>query len=422
MPIRLNPFNPNSPVNPGMFVGRLSEVERVEQGLLQTRAGKPGHFMITGERGIGKSSLLLYLKSVAEGGINIDGKTLKFLFVDVDIDDTSTQRGLVERIQLALNRQLGSSEPARKFLGEAWEFLQRVRIMDSGIEAAAKGRADEVMLDEFAHSIAQVALRTCEGTDTSLFGAKYDGILILIDEADNCSRELRLGSFLKLLVERLQRHGCNRLIIGLAGLPELRKKLYASHPSSLRIFEEIQLGRLSEVEIDSVIRICLDEANQTNEQKTEITQSARKSLFTFSEGYPHFVQQFGYSAFASDTDGLIDDRDVAKGAAGERGALDLIGDRYYRNDFYNKIQSDSLRTVLRIMAGNLDGWVTRQRIGDEFEGKTSVLNNALKALRDRHIILSKEGARGVYRLQHKGFAHWINLNKGREKLGIQVND
>jgi hypothetical protein len=92
-----------------------------------------------------------------------------------------------------------------------------------------------------------------------------------------------------------------------------------------------------------------------------------------------------------------------------RDALDLIGDRYYRNDFYNKIQPDSYRQVLRIMAEYLDGSVARAKIKSKFKGKDTTLNNALRALRDRHIILSKEGAKGIYRLQHKGFALWIKL-------------
>jgi hypothetical protein len=110
-----------------------------------------------------------------------------------------------------------------------------------------------------------------------------------------------------------------------------------------------------------------------------------------------------------DTDNVIDRSDLEKSAFGPRGALDLIGDRYYRNDFYNKIQQDSYRQVLRIMADDLDGWVTRAKIKSKFKGKDSILNNAIKALRDRHIILSKEGEKGVYRLQHKGFALWIKL-------------
>jgi len=51
---RINPFQPQSAVNPGMFVGRIPQLNAVESALLQTRAGKPKNFMLTGERGIGK--------------------------------------------------------------------------------------------------------------------------------------------------------------------------------------------------------------------------------------------------------------------------------------------------------------------------------------------------------------------------------
>ena len=37
-----------------MFVGRIPQLNAVESALLQTRAGKPKNFMLTGERGIGK--------------------------------------------------------------------------------------------------------------------------------------------------------------------------------------------------------------------------------------------------------------------------------------------------------------------------------------------------------------------------------
>jgi hypothetical protein len=140
-----------------------------------------------------------------------------------------------------------------------------------------------------------------------------------------------------------------------------------------------------------------------------VTEEARDLLVTLAEGYPHFIQQFGYSAFAIDKDRVIDKSDVESSAFGFRGALDLIGDRYYRNDFYSKIQKDSYRQVLRIMAEDLDGWVPKAKIKAKFKGKETTLNNALKALRDRHIVLSLEGEKGIYRLQHKGFALWIKL-------------
>lgn len=61
------------------------------------------------------------------------------------------------------------------------------------------------------------------------------------------------------------------------------------------------------------------------------------------------------------------------------------------------------------MADKADGWISKAEIKEKFEGKESTLDNAIQALRERHIILSQEGQRGVYRLQHRGFALWIRL-------------
>ncbi len=406
---RINPFRPNSPVSPGMFAGRLSQVYTLEEALVQTRAGRPKNFMITGERGIGKTSLLQYFKFVAQGRIAISGSTMNFLVVEIDLDGSTTDVGLIRRIELALKRELSKTDQARSILTAGWEFITRLEAFGVKLRETRIDANTETLRDEFAYSLATTANRIAEADAPSVFGAKYDGIVLLIDEADNAPRELALGSFLKLLTERVQRHGCNRVLIGLAGLPGLHEVLRDSHTSSLRIFDELQLDTLSRDEISMVMDLALKEANEQNEEKTTIDEEGRNGLINLSEGYPHFIQQFGYSAFGADSDGIIDTNDVKTGAFGSGGAMEKIGDRYYRDDFYNKIQKDSYRQVLRIMADNENSWVEKNDIRAKFRGNDSTLDNAIHALRDRKIILSKEGVRGVYRLQHRGFAFWIRL-------------
>jgi len=406
---KINPFAPNLPVHPGMFVGRVAELVKLESVLVHTKAGHPSNFMITGERGIGKSSLLNYIKYVAQGlSEGLEETKVSFLTVDTDIDRNTTQLGLVKKIELGLDKALGKTEKAREFLKQSWAFLKRVEAGGLKLRSDESAHSDELLLEEFAYSLADIASRVC-GSDPSIFDAHYDGILILIDEADNASPELALGTFTKLLTERLQRRGCNHVAFGMAGLPELRSVLAASHPSSLRLFEELILGRLSEHEVRKVIEFGLRRANQLNPTRTSIDERGEHELVHLSEGYPHFIQQFAFSAFAVDIDNLIDVHDVANGAFGHRGAMELIGERYYRDSYYNKIQKDSYRQVLRIMADRLDDWVTKREIKNKFKGENSTLDNALYALRERQIILAKEGERGVYRLQHKGFAWWIKL-------------
>lgn len=67
--MRFNPFQPNKVVNQAMFVGRMDEIRTIEHYLFQAKSGNPQNFLIDGERGIGKSSLLQYMAWVATGRI-----------------------------------------------------------------------------------------------------------------------------------------------------------------------------------------------------------------------------------------------------------------------------------------------------------------------------------------------------------------
>jgi len=51
-----NPFNPNSVVRPQLFAGRASQVFQVVKKMSQVRDKMPSSFIISGERGIGKTA------------------------------------------------------------------------------------------------------------------------------------------------------------------------------------------------------------------------------------------------------------------------------------------------------------------------------------------------------------------------------
>jgi putative ribosome biogenesis GTPase RsgA len=79
--MKINPFSPNSPTGPGMFAGRIKEIDAIEQILLQTRANKGHGFLLLGQRGIGKTSLLNLVKFQAQGSIETKGEKLNFLVI-----------------------------------------------------------------------------------------------------------------------------------------------------------------------------------------------------------------------------------------------------------------------------------------------------------------------------------------------------
>ena len=221
----------------------------------------------------------------------------------------------------------------------------------------------------------------------------------------------------KLLTERLTKRGCERVLLGLAGLPVLIPKLRESHESSPRVFTTLHLEPLEEQERVDVVRRGLAEAKEETGIVTEITEEAEVLISNLSEGYPHFIQQFSFCAFDEDQDNVIDMDDVFNGAYRENGALQQLGHKYFHVQYYDQISSDDYRKVLHAMADHLDGYVQRSEILKVSGVKESTLNNALRALKDRSIILANERKAGEYRLPTKSFAVWIKAIAAGEKNG-----
>lgn len=142
-----------------------------------------------------------------------------------------------------------------------------------------------------------------------------------------------------------------------------------------------------------------------------VTDMALSRFQDYSEGYPHFLQQLGYSTIQKLISTIIDEKLVEDAMFSKDGALELIGKRYYTDLYYNRINSDDYRQILSIMADKWDSWVTKEEIRQNFKGKTGNLDNGIKALRDRNIILSNPKKRGEYRLQWLSFAFWIKTHK-----------
>ena len=411
--MKINPFTPNSPSSRGVFAGRMKEIETIEQILIQTRANKGHGFLLIGQRGIGKTSLMNLVKFQATGAIEAKDQKLNFIVVEIDITKETTLYTLIKKIELSLKRKLAKSEPTRKIFSDIWSFIGRLEVLNVKVNTS-KDIDKELLFEEFSYSLADTLTRITEKTNNK-FDSIHDGILILIDEADNSSKDLNLGSFLKLLTERLQKENVEQLMIGVSGLPKTKEILTESHPSSLRIFEEMYLDRLKDDDVKYVIERVLDHSLELNGIRTQITPEAETLLIKLSEGFPHFIHQYGYCCFELSDGVLITEDNVRNGAFGDNGAIEKIGDKYYRDDYYNKIKVDSYRQVLTIMAEKLDDWVSKTFIKKRFKGQPATLNNAISALRTRGIILSKEGAKGYYRLQDKGFAWWIVMNQQKEK-------
>lgn len=127
---KFNPFRPGSIVTPGMFAGRGVELIAIEQCFFQTKNGNPSHFLIHGERGIGKSSLLYFEEKIAKGEIeSLRSGTFSYLTLSVELDGSTTLRDLIHKIACELKGELAKRQPATELGKGIWDFLKRWEVM-----------------------------------------------------------------------------------------------------------------------------------------------------------------------------------------------------------------------------------------------------------------------------------------------------
>jgi len=407
---KFNPYRPGSIVAPGMFSGRGNEIMAIERCLFQTKHGNPQSFIIEGERGIGKSSLMLLVNMFAKGEVpytSPDGKNafFNFIVIDLELDSNTETVDIIQNIGKSLRRQLALTGNLKTLAAGTFDFLTNWKVL--GVEY----KKNKDLLDPI-EAISDLAQAMKDLINSS--GVLVDGILILIDEADKPEPEVaNLGEICKLLTERLAKINCNNVCIGMAGLPTIIPKLRQGHESSLRLFIDLPLGTLSEPDRIEVVKKGLLEATPKNGYETTCDPEASELIGHLSEGYPHFLQEFSFAAFNADADRNICVNDVTGGVFSDGGAIHQLGKRYFESLYYEKISSTDYRRVLIAMADHSDQWISRKDIIRISGVKEGQVNNALAALKSRNIILSNDNKSGEYRLPTKSFAVWLKILENR---------
>jgi hypothetical protein len=101
----------------------------MERMLAHTRRGNPQNFILHGERGIGKSSLMYVQQLVASGEISgwQDAK-FSFVTVDVTLEPSDNYEAILRKLGSGLNRALKSHQRAKEVVKLAWDFPKAVRV------------------------------------------------------------------------------------------------------------------------------------------------------------------------------------------------------------------------------------------------------------------------------------------------------
>ena len=211
MPIKFNPFKPRGIAPPGIFAGRVDEIETIATILRQTKNGNPRHFLLTGERGIGKSSLLVRAQGTAEGRIPAaDGESFNFITVSISLLRRDTYEDILQRVGTEFRRAVAAVRPKLEKAKQALEFFACWEVGGVRYVPSSDGTAQFRWMMQLVDDIAGTLDR---------MGDAVDGVVVLIDEADSPPAGSSLGGFVKQLTEELTRAGCHRQFSGSRGCP-----------------------------------------------------------------------------------------------------------------------------------------------------------------------------------------------------------
>jgi|GEM_PF-3045913 len=244
--------------------------------------------LITGARGIGKSSLSYQLQNVLSGedillkrcSIRIDIPS--YIIVDYICTNYDTLESIVMSIVKKLDEQAETFKTKYKVNKMELEF-SFFSFFKTKMELENEQQEKQTSL---INSFVDVVEKICE-----IYVEPH--INIAIDELDQLDKMHNISHFVKVVSEILNRKGLQVLSFIFSGQPIILKNLLEQQPAFHRLVKHVELMPLSNDDSQYVVFACLDKA----EINTEISDEAQKLLLNIAGGYPYSLHKLGHEAF-----------------------------------------------------------------------------------------------------------------------------
>ena len=372
-----SPFSPGQPVQPEYFVARIKEIQRLERAIRQTVSGRNENIFITGQRGIGKSSLALFIRYLAEKEHSLIGSHCYLGGV----------RSLDEMMGVTFQKLLQDCTDKSLFdkLREIFaDYIAELKFFGMGIEFTKDKSKLHTLANNFLPALRKIY------DEAKKNGKK--GLILILDDLNGISDVPQFSQFLKSRVDELATSGKPLpILLILVGLPERRDELIKHQPSVARIFDVVDLPPMSNSESEDFF------INMFNKHNITVTSEALYLMVGLSGGFPMLMHEIGDSVFWQDSDQHIDEGDAVIGIAE---AAISTGKKYIDPQISKMLRNKTYTSILRKISEMPSGFGTtfgRQQILQEIpQHEQKNLDNFLKRSRELGIIETAE-ARGEYR-------------------------
>jgi hypothetical protein len=326
-----NPFSPGAGSPPPELVGRDAIMEQARILLGRVKENRPEKsILLTGLRGVGKTVLLNEIERMAaKAGYHTvaleahENKSLAALIVPS-----------LRKLLFELDRVAGAGDKAKRGLSVLKGFINGVKVTMGGVEIGLdiepeKGAADSGDLESDLPNLFMAVAEAAEERKTL--------VALLIDELQYFRPEEL--SALIMAMHKMQQRQLPIVLLG-AGLPILPRLAGESKSYAERLFSFPDIGALSESDAIKALQ------EPTRATGVDFEGVALKEIFRLTQGYPYFLQEWGYQSWNRSVGSPITLQVVREATAT---VIERLDQNFFRVRFDRLTPSE--KRFLRAMAG-----------------------------------------------------------------------
>ena len=369
-----SPFRPGQPVPIEFFVGRVDEIKRLH-GMVKTSV--QGRFKIgfvSGERGIGKSSLASFVRHLSEHENQVAGCHVFLGGVE----------NLKEMLRRTFDRLLKESmdkpwhEQIKEFFGN---HIRKVGLFGISLELNLQDSDLSTLAHDFVPTVTRL-LDSLKGHKSTLF--------LILDDVNGLAGSEVFANWLKSTADEISTSQRKMpLCILVVGLEERRQELVSKQPSLARVFELIDIAPWSDDEAMDFYRKAFDSVG------AKVAATDIRQLVRFTGGVPILAHEIGDAVWRTARGLEINSKEVRQGILT---ATELIGSKLLQPQVFRAIRSERNHSILRKMSGALRMRFRRSELMKRLSGdEKKVMDNFLQRMKRLGALETDPEVKGGYR-------------------------
>ena len=307
-----------------LFVGRASQVAELLQHAREAAGGRLKVGFLTGDRGIGKTSLARFATVVAE-------REHALLGLHVVLGGADDAPGMVHRVFDRL-ANVARGGPLWARVGKL--FGDRVRAVGLfGLQVEFRPATEdlEALTRGFDRALRSVVDR--------LDGGGRRGLFIVLDDINGLASSPTFATWLKDLVDTVAVDGrLFPVFLLFVGLDRVRRELVSYNESVARVFIPLEVTSWSDAETSDFYRRAFARVGMT------VDDAGLDLMTEYIGGLPVLAHEIGDAAFRFAAGSVISRSEARRAVIS---AANVVGHKYFAPQVFDRVRSPRDRSLLR---------------------------------------------------------------------------